>query len=84
MTSFSRRVRRSEVDKQLSPWSVRRIASWSLFALALLIAGQHLLAHAGWAPIPIGMGWQDILIGYPMAAVLAIVGLIVMDPNPRL
>ena len=84
MTSFSRRVRRSEVDKQLSGWSKRRIASWSLAVLAALVAAQHLLAHAGWRPIPISMGWQDLLIGYPTAMVLLVVAAIVMDPNPRI
>ena len=84
MASIRRRAKKSEVDKQLSGWSKRRIASWSLFGLAALVAVQHLVAHAGWRPIPISMGWQDILIGYPAAIVLAIIGGIVMDPNPRI
>ncbi len=84
MSSIRRRARRSEVDRQLSPWSRRRIISWTLFTLASVVAGQHLLAHAGWQPIPMAMGWQDILIGYPTAALLGIVGLMAMDPNPRL
>lgn len=84
MTSFSRRVRRSQVEKQLSVWSKRRIASCSLFGLAALVAVQHLVAHAGWRPLPISMGWQDLLVGYPMALVLAIIGGIVMDPSPRI
>jgi hypothetical protein len=54
-----------------------------LFGLAALIAVQHLVAHAGWRPIPISMGWQDLLIGYPAAGVLAVIGGIVGDPNPR-
>ncbi|GAA1130121.1 hypothetical protein [Nocardioides aquiterrae] len=83
MASIRRRARKSDVDKQLSNWSKRRIASWSLFALAALVAVQHLVAHAGWRPIPISMGWQDLLIGYPAAIVIAIIGGIVMDPNPR-
>lgn len=83
MASVRRRAKRSDVDKQLSNWTKRRIASWTLFVLAALVAIQHLVAHAGWRPIPISMGWQDLLIGYPMAIVLAIIGGIVMDPNPR-
>lgn len=83
MASIRRRARKSDVDKQLSNWTKRRIASWSLFALAALVAVQHLIAHAGWRPIPISMGWQDLLIGYPAAIVIAIIGGIVMDPNPR-
>ena len=84
MASIRRRARRSEVDKQLSNWSKRRVASWSLFGLAGLVAVQHLVAHAGWRPMPISMGWQDILMGYPTALVLAIVGAIMLDPNPRI
>ncbi|WP_278258295.1 hypothetical protein [Nocardioides convexus] len=58
--------------------------SWSLFGLAGLVAVQHLLAHGGFRPIPISMGWQDLLIGYPMAIALVVVGGIAMDPNPRI
>ncbi len=84
MASIRRRPRKNAVDKQLSNWSRRRVLSWSLFALAGLVAVQHLVAHAGFRPIPISMGWQDLLIGYPMAIVLAIAGGIALDPNPRI
>jgi hypothetical protein len=84
VSSIRRRAKKSDIDKQLSNWSKRRVLSWSLFGLAGLVAVQHLLAHAGFRPIPISMGWQDILIGYPMAIVLAVIGGIAMDPNPRI
>lgn len=84
MVSVRRRAKRSEIDRQLSNWTKRRVLSWSLFGLAGLAAVQHLLAHAGWRPIPISMGWQDILIGYPTAIVLAVMGGIALDPNPRI
>ena len=84
MGSVRRRIRRSQADRQLSNWTKRRVLSWSLFTAAVLVAGQHLLAHAGWKPIGISMGWQDLLIGYPTAAILAILGLFALDPNPRL
>ena len=84
MSSIRRRAKKSDIDKQLSNWSKRRVLSWSLFALAGLVAVQHLLAHAGFRPIPISMGWQDILVGYPAAIVLAVIGGIAMDPNPRI
>lgn len=73
-----------DVDRQLSGWSRRRVISWTFFGLALLVAGQHLLAHAGLRPLPMSMARQDIFIGYPAAFVLAIVGGLTMDPNPRL
>ena len=77
------RKRRSEVDKQLSNWTRRRVLSWTLFVTAVAIAGQHLLAHAGWRPLPFSKGWQDFVSGYPMAFVLGIAGLFALDPNPR-
>lgn len=82
--SNRRRAKKSDIDKQLSNWSRRRVLSWSLFALAGIIAVQHVLAHGGFRPIPISMGWQDLLLGYPMAILLAVAGGIALDPNPRI
>lgn len=84
MSSIRRRAKKSDMDKQLSNWTKRRILSWSLFGLAGLIAIQHLVAHAGFRPLPVSMGWQDLLAGYPMAILLAIVGGITLDPKPRI
>lgn len=72
-----------QIDRQLSGWSARRIVAWSLFVLAAVIAVQHLLAHSGWRPLPLTMGWQDLLVGYPMAAFLALAGLFVLPASPR-
>jgi hypothetical protein len=80
----NRRSKKSDADQQLSNWSRRRVLSWSLFGLAFLVAGQHLLAHAGFRPLPLSMGWQDILVGYPTAGILAIIGALMLDPNPRI
>ncbi len=57
----------------------------SLFVLALLIVAQHLIAHAGLPLLPFSMGWQDIVIGYPAAGVVAILALVVWgkDPTPH-
>lgn len=84
MSSIRRRAKKSDIDSQLSNWTKRRILSWSLFGLAGLIAIQHLVAHGGFRPLPMSMGWQDLLLGYPMASVLAIMGGIALDPNPRI
>ena len=74
----------ADIDRQLSPWSRRRILSWSLFGLAIVVAVQHLLAHAGWRPLPMSMGKQDLFLGYPAALFLAIAGGFALDPNPRI
>lgn len=84
MSSTRRRARKSEVDKQLSRWTKRRILSWSLFGTAIVTVVQHWIAHMGYQPVPISMGWQDLLIGYPTGLVLAIVGGISLDANPRI
>jgi hypothetical protein len=84
MSSIRRRAKKNDVDKQLSNWTTRRILSWSLFGFAGLVAVQHLLAHGGFRPIPMSMGWQDILIGYPTAIGLTLIGALTVDPNPRI
>lgn len=84
MSNIPRRAKKNGIDDQLSNWSRRRILSWSLFGLAAFVALQHLVAHAGFRPLPISMGWQDILLGYPTAVVLLILGGVALDPNPRI
>lgn len=84
MSSIRRRATKSAVDTQISNWSKRRVLSWSLFALAGIVVIQHVLAHGGFQPIPISMGWQDLLFGYPMAIILGVAGGMALDPNPRL
>lgn len=84
MSPIRRRASKTDVDRQLSNWTKRRVLSWSLFGLAALVAGQHLLAHAGFRPIPLSMGWQDLLFGYPTAAALAILGGITLETKPRI
>jgi hypothetical protein len=84
MGSIRRRAKSRDIDKQLSNWSKRRILSWSLFTLAGIVAVQHLVAHAGFRPLPMSMGMQDLLLGYPMAILLTVAGGIALDPNPRI
>jgi hypothetical protein len=52
---------------------------WALVSLAVLVAVVHLLAHLRLRPLPLTMGWQDLLVGYPMAALLAIVGFVYLS-----
>lgn len=60
----------------------RPVVYGTLFALAILIVVQHLFAHAGFRPLPLSMGWQDILVGYPTAVVVAIWALMLWGKNP--
>jgi len=75
------RERRRNARRQLSTWTRRWVIAWSLFALAFLVAVQHVFAHLGWRPLPFSMGWQDILLGYPAAALIALAGLLTLDPE---
>lgn len=74
-----RRLVQADIARQLRRWPPRRIAAWSLFLLAAVIAVQHLLAHGGVRPVPLSMGWQDLLMGYPMAAVVFILGAFIIE-----
>ena len=74
----------AEIDRQLTSWPPRRIASWSLMIAAGVVVVQHLIAHAGVQPLPLSMGWQDILVGYPTAALLGLIGAVLVDPRPRI
>lgn len=78
-----RREAQDEIDRQLRSWPPRRIASWALMTGALIVAVQHLLAHGGAAPLPFSLVRQDIFVGYPTAALMGLVGLILLDPRPR-
>lgn len=68
--------------RDLSAWPPRRIASWSMSLTGMAIVLQHLVAHAGERFLPLSMGWQDVLVGYPTGALLVLAGLIVAGPRP--
>lgn len=53
----------------------RRIAGWALVGIGTVMALVHMITHLGKLQI---IGMQDLLIGYPMAAVLILVGFLVM------
>lgn len=55
----------------------RRVIAFCMFGLAAVIAVSHVLEHAGAFQL-LSPGWQDLLLGYPMAGVLAIAGGIVL------
>jgi len=73
-----RKQRQREMNRQLRVWTPRRVAGWILVVLAVVMGITHWLAHLGWRPIPLAMGWQDLLLGYPAAGLLAIAGGVVI------
>ena len=65
--------------KRLTPrqYMRRRLAGWSLAGLAVIIAITHWLAHVGLLYDDRGI-W-DLTIGFPAAALLAMVAAIVLS-----
>ena len=51
----------------------RHVAAFSIWALAVVMAVTHVFEHAGTLRI-MSPGLEDFFIGWPMAAVLGIVG----------
>ena len=70
---FRRRMRRDTI----LTWTSR-----SLMLLGLIIVSQHLFAHAGYRPVPFGMGTQDLTIGYPTGGLVLIAGLVIWGRSP--
>ena len=56
----------------------RRIVGWSLVGLGVAIGIQHLISHMGSFQV-ISAGWDDLLVGYPIAAALGIAGSVVLS-----
>ncbi len=51
---------------------------WSLVALGAVVLVQHLIAHMGFFTL-ISPGWDDLLVGYPLAGALGVAGAIVLS-----
>jgi len=58
----------------------RRILGWVLVALGAAMAAVHMVSHLGRLKI---VGYQDLLIGYPMAAVLVLAGFMVVGMTAK-
>lgn len=66
--------------KKLSPraYMRRRVLGWSLIALGILVLTTHLIEHLGFFSIA-SPGVEDLLAGYPMAAVLILAGVFTLS-----
>jgi hypothetical protein len=58
----------------------RRILGWALVAVGTAMAVVHMVTHLGRLKI---VGYQDLLIGYPMAAILILAGFIVVGATAK-
>ncbi|MGH3775988.1 MAG: hypothetical protein ACRDRR_09695 [Pseudonocardiaceae bacterium] len=57
----------------------KRIAGWALVSLGLLVGGSHVITHLGNFQVLPSAGLQDLLMGYPMAGILSIGGIILLS-----
>jgi len=66
--------------RQISPeaYRRRRVFGWSLVVLGVVVGVQHLVSHMGLFTL-ISRGTDDLAAGYPLAALLAIGGAIVLS-----
>jgi hypothetical protein len=55
----------------------RRWLAYGLFSLAVLVAVSHVVEHGGYLRL-LSPGMEDLLIGYPTAGLLAVLGAIVL------
>lgn len=53
----------------------RRIGGWILVGIGTVMAVVHMITHLGRLQI---IGMQDLLIGYPMAAVVVLAGFLLV------
>jgi hypothetical protein len=53
---------------------------WALVAIGSLMAVVHMVTHLGRLKI---VGYQDLLLGHPMAAVLGLAGFMVVEMTAK-
>ncbi|ART70632.1 hypothetical protein BTO20_20690 [Mycobacterium dioxanotrophicus] len=73
-----RRIRKSRQSIYTSTYRRQRryrAAGWVLVGIGAVMAIVHVVTHLGRLHI---VGYQDLLLGYPMAAVLTIVGFVIV------
>jgi len=57
----------------------KKMAGWMLVGLGLLVAGSHLVTHLGYFTVMSPPLLQDAVMGYPTAAVLAFIGVVLLN-----
>jgi hypothetical protein len=71
---------RTEGSKKatLAHYRARKIAGWSLVVLAVLVGVSHWVGHLGAFHIA-SPGMEDLLVGYPTAFLLGVLGAFVLS-----
>ena len=71
----------AERDKKtLTPAAYRRrlVIGWTLVVMGVVVGAQHLVHHMGFFTL-VSPGVDDVIAGYPLAAILAVAGSIVLS-----
>jgi hypothetical protein len=76
----TQRQQAQAATRQLSPraYRARRTLGWTLVGLGIVVGVSHWLTHIGVWDFA-SQGIEDLVAGYPMAALLAIGGAIVLS-----
>ena len=70
----------STSGRKLTPaqYERRRRLGWGLVALGVVVFSQHLFSHMGFFTV-VSSGWDDLLIGYPVAVLLGAGGAVLLS-----
>lgn len=70
----------STSGRKLTPaqYERRRRLGWGLVVLGVVVFSQHLVSHMGFF-IVVSSGWDDLLIGYPVAGLLGAGGVVLLS-----
>ena len=74
----AQQARAAEAKKiTMAQYRLRRAVGWTLVAVGVFIGVSHWIGHLGYFHVA-SPGVEDLLIGYPTAALIAIAGSIVL------
>lgn len=82
MSKRDNRRNSDDLNDQFKHARRRTLAAAALAIAALIVAIQHLLAHAGWRPVPLTMGAQDLFMGYPVAMLIGVAAVFIWGSIP--
>jgi hypothetical protein len=73
-------AQREAEKRKLTPaqYGRRRVLGWVLVGLGVVVFVQHLVSHAGFFTL-VSPGVDDIIAGYPLAALLGVIGAVVLS-----
>jgi hypothetical protein len=80
--ALERAAMKREIARQLNTWTWRRIAAYVLVIVGALVIINHTFMHLGLDWLPMSQGRQDVVAGWPLGGVLAMVGFVIGGQTP--